>query len=688
MYYIGNTRAQMILLMVLFMLFVLYNPVNSGNRGSMAIITDNVVKASYDPQVNAQAIYQEGSQFKPIIVLTATTDIMINTISYGNEEFLIGGQNTTSFPMILIYRNGSMINLGNQIPSTAQYVFSSCFLNGSYYIGGSSLNNVPLLLKVDSRNLTVTDMSGVANTIGSGDIYALTGFGDQLFIGGYHQGAASSGPLLFILNLDNDQVIDLSGYLPQSFGQVLSISYNSGVLLVTGVYEDVLLNLTNHNYSLIAVPQGTLADLSSAPFGDGFLTVGSSLRGGQLLYIGLNGTVKDLSSILENMTYEVITISRYGKDFFLGGWGIDGSFAGLFNPYSLSLSRISMPSPYSLNGSEILASAGNVGDLLIGGSIVTQYSNASGAILYLMQGSNLINLSMIFRNNYERHVYGPPPMPKFFIYAVPNFALPGQVIKIIGQDLRPGSTAILSILNNSVKVQANATGSFMISYVVPRNAEPGDVVIKLINLNNTYYNYLGILNNFSELAYGAVMPHLSGFGYSLLRYGIAVPYGNYVEFIRINRGCIPLNSWNYLVQWIDILYNSSYRGGWHPAPNPLDRSTMISINPLTIFYSPWQQGISMISPTGQFIKTYPSQDSYLYINCSLMISWIPSSYINKSSFQWDFDTDYVQNAPYYTPAFRLESGEAGVANYSEPVLPSIINSTAQIMSSQPDDQNL
>lgn len=601
---------------------------------------------------------------------TTTENLMISGISSGGGYFLVTGENTSSTPLLMLYNNGETFDFTGLMPTNYHWLTSSIYYGTDFYFGGMSNNGFPVFGMVDPATHALKDLSGKLPSFPTGgNVYSLMQYGNSILIGGYSQGA-SAGPFLLKYFPSNGTVVNMTGDIPAGIGQVLSMSTTSDTVLITGVYEDIILNMTTGTSTQVTLPHGTLADFQSAPYNRGYLIAGSSIYGGQLLYLAQDGTVSNYSSLVQNSTYEIITLTHMGTDFFLGGWGLNGSYAAVYDPSNNSVSPITLSNIEAVNGSEITASSYNGTAVLAGGAVVTQFSTSSGDFLLTYSGGVVTDLSNLMQKSIAYTTYTTPASPEFYVYADPNYALPGQTIEVIGINLVPDSSAILCLYGNHTE-PVNNSGGFSTSITVPVNASAGDVLISLYDGGQVYHNYLGVFFNFTTLAYGATIAHSNTVGSSLLKYGVAVPYGNYTEFIRINQGNIPYTSFNYLVQWINVEYNTSYSGGWHPAPSPFSRAVKMSINPLTIWNGPWTQGISYISPSGQFLKNYNNKNAYLFINGSLMISWVPQSYINDTSFTWSFDTDYVQNAPIYSPAFRLESGQDILTNFTETFIPSV-----------------
>ena len=660
------------------------------STNAQAASTTMMSMTSYSPlnnpvQANAQ-----------ITVTSAASGLQINSISYGDGVFLIGGENTSSFPLLLLLNgsSGGLRVISGILPSEFRAVTTISYMNNSFYIAGiPSGNEIPVAV-LDLRDMGVSSLSSSFPSFATGPyVYASLIVGNELYLGGYYQASPKSA-FLFAYNVTDGSVKNLTYLLPAQSSMVLTLSSNGEDLFIAGIYGNyssfaIIYNASNNSSLNVDLP-GQIESLSSSTYYNGsFYAGGSSTIGGAFLKIGLDGGVENLSQSFVADDIEVNTINAFNGNLFVGGWAINGSFNSIFNPSSSKIVKnVYAPNGWSVDGSEVLASCSNGSDILVGGSVVTQFYNYSGGLLGLINSNySFTDISNLIPKTYKSVTYSAPPLQQFYIYAAPNIVFDNESTTFIGRGLRGNATYHLHYSNEALIIHTDAEGSFSYSVNIG-NLAPGDYLITLTGQNNTYYNYFAVPYSYGKMIYGSEIPKTDTVGYSNLRYGAVVRDGEYLEFYRQVYGEIPITSINYLVQWNQILFQNLTSKGWTVAPvNQLGYASQFSINPATFQYSFWNDyGISEVSTSGIF-TSFPKSNSYIYVNGSEMIVWIPYSIVNETYFPWVYATDYVQESPVYNPNYRIEAGQDFVSWYYGNETPSIINAPQPTIGQTPSTPN-
>jgi hypothetical protein len=407
---------------------------------------------------------------------------------------------------------------------------------------------------------------------------------------------------------------------------------------------------------------------------DGYLAVGAKDEGGEILRIFENGTVHDLSSPVVQDTHEILAVCMAQNRVLIGGWGLNKSYVAQLFPENNTVQTISMAgSDWNLKGSETLALSSGTNTTLVGGGVSTQYKNSSGCLLGTLR-TNLqaSDATSLFEKTYVEKVLSKPPKPAFYFYASPNYVTPGTGFTLIGNNLAANTLDQLIFNNQNYYIQTTAFGNFSYYISVPAQTPPGDYLLSLYDQGHVYYNYLVVLYKYTQLNFGAIMPNNDAMGYPLLDSGGAVREGNYIEFVRFLRGDVPVNSANYLVQWTTIEYDELNTGGFYVGGGVVGYSAEYNLEAFVSGYTGWVQQFGKFEKNGTGIPM-GQVNSYLYVNGNMMILWVPISAISESNFIWEFDTDYVQGSPYYTPAFRMESGQTFLSVYNGSITPSTVS---------------
>jgi hypothetical protein len=622
----------------------------------------------------------------PIDYRIATNNIQINAISYLNGLFLIGGIDTPTTPLLTTYSEstGHITPISNLLPPSFKQVTSIITMNQVFYIAGISKSSDYAFCIYNPSTNTVTDLKSPFGqaTFGPG-LYAMTTCNNKIYLGGYYQ-ASSAAPIFWSYDPGANSVSNLTSSLPWNFRQILSLSSSNSSSILVGACSDVwgLLDVYNPQKSTftdIQVPQTNHAIMNSLSYGSdgGYLAVGATDYGGEIIRIFGNGTIQDLSAPVAQSTYEVLTINSIWDKIVVGGWGLNGTFLAQLNPITDTTTNISTASTiWSQNGCEAFALCLGSTTALVGGAITTQFGNYSGCTFAALQSNLQLNdLTSLFPKSYTDASYSTLSEPNFYFYADPNYVYAGSELQFKGQNLTPNSLDQLSLAGQSFTVRTNSLGNLSYFVSIPPQTQAGDYLVTLMDNGRILHNWIVVLYNYTTLYPGANMPHMDSMGYPLLKSGGAVRYGDYIEFIRFVGGEIPANSLNYLVQWTEITYPTPQNPSYHVGGNDPQWSSEYSLTAISIFYSPWTLGSSKIETNGS-TSGLNSGGSRLYFNSNMMILWVPVAMINETSFNWEYATDYVQNAPFYTPEFRLESGQPFLSFYNGSVRPSINDGTS------------
>ncbi|MGC8516101.1 MAG: PEGA domain-containing protein [Thermoplasmata archaeon] len=609
----------------------------------------------------------------------AASGLQINSISYGGGIFVLGGENTSSTPLLIEYNvtTGNMNDLSSVVPSPFRFITTVSYHSGLFYFGGIPNGDAWAFAVLNVTTGSIASLSSAFPNLPSGpNIYAFSILGNVLYIGGYYQ-TNGQGSFLYSYNIANGMVENLTTVLPSQSAMVLTLSSSSSDVFIAGIYGNYssfaeLYNASSGSILNVNLPS-KVESLGTSLFYDGnFFTGGSSSYGGELLEINDNGATENYSSYFGDYI-QIISLSIFDGSLFIGGWGPNSSFATILNfTAPVTVKSVALTNGWAVNGSELLASASYGNDLVVGGSITTQFYNYSGALLGMIS-SNLAftDLSNKVPKTYQSQTYFPPPQQDFYVYAYPNVVSKDGNITFYGQDLEKNTSYELTYGNYAISLETNSIGSFSYKTKLD-NLSPGDYLVSLTNGGKSYYNYFAVLYNYSSMIYGAKIPKTLDIGYSNLRDGAVVRDGQYIEFYRQTDGIIPVTSINYLVQWNQILFQNLTSKGWTVAPvNQLGYASQFSINPLTFQYSFWNDyGISEVSTSGQFTNL-PNLNSYIYVSGNEMIVWIPYSIVNETEFPWVFATDYVQNSPIYNFNYRIEAGQSYVSYFYANETPTI-----------------
>ncbi|MGC8620226.1 MAG: hypothetical protein ACP5LA_07000, partial [Thermoplasmata archaeon] len=657
----------------------------------------NVSLYRYNSNYNlSNAITQDSSE---ITETAASSGLQVNSICYGDGIYLVGGENTSSSPLLIEYNasNGNINDLSSKVPLSFKYITTISYYSGIFYLGGIPNNNQWAFAMFNFSNNSISSLGSAFPILPSGpNIYASAISCKIIYIAGYYQ-TNGQDSFLFTYNVSSKEVQNLSAFLPQQSAMALTLSSNKSNIFVAGIFGNYssfaeIYNATTNSKKIVNLPSG-IESLGASTFYNGnFFVGGSSLSGGELLEISNNCTVKNFSSFYNNYI-QIITLSSFDGSLFAGGWGPNGSFATLLTiGNQVTVRNITLKNGWAANGSELLASASDGSEILIGGAVTTQFFNYTGALLGIISGNlTCTDMSNRIPKTYTSVTYSYPPQQDFYVYAYPNIVTSNGSITFYGQNLEKNASYELSYASNTISIETNSQGSF--SYSVKLNdLRPGDYQINLTNGNKEYYNYFAVLYNYSSMIYGSKIPKTMDIGYSNLREGAVVRDGQYIEFYRQTDGNIPVTSINYLVQWNQILFQNLTSKGWTVAPvNQLGYASQFSINPLTFQYSFWNDyGIVEVSTSGKFTG-FSTSNSYIYISGNEMIVWIPYSIVNETKFPWAFATDYVQNSPVYNFNYRIEAGQSYVSWYYGNETPSLFysnrNAVEFIQSGYPTNEN-
>ena len=608
----------------------------------------------------------------------ASNGVQINSITYGGGVFLVGGAATSNSPFLGVYNpdSSSLEPLSTRLPSSFKFVLAASYFAGVFFVGGAPGGSEMAFASYNPSTGSVQDLGSFYGGVSTPSVYSIASMGGLLYLGGYWQGA-SAEPFLYSYNVTSHIGTNLTSVLPSGWSQVLSISSDGNDLLLVGVGcagcgALALLYSPGGGVTKVNIPS-LFALNGAAPYGGGYLAVGASSDGGALLYIGDNGSVSDMSALVSSATIELFSVSELNQQIMLAGWGTSGAYAAFLN-YPSSVSRVQFNGAWDDNGSEALALAAGGASFMLVGAVVTQYSSASGGLMgsVNMQGT-FTDLTVLVPKQYSSMTIEQPAGQPFFVQAEPNYVVPGGSFRLVAHDLVPSTQASVSFDGKSFQAAVNSTGGFAMQVGVPSDAPPGDHLVNVSDAGTSYYNDAAVLYASGTLTYGSKMPRNNLFGYSLIQYSGAVRYGSYVEFVRILDGPLPRDSFNYLVQWTSILYPSSVPNCFSVAPN-IGRCSEYTGALVSVFDSPWSFSLTEDNTNGT-TTSISASNSFTYFNGSLLEQWVPLSALNSpQSFAFTLATDYVQNSPVYTPAFRLESGQATPSTYNSTVAPTTIGS--------------
>ena len=607
----------------------------------------------------------------------ASKGVQFDAVASGGGIFLVGGADTSNSAFLGVFDPGSssLRSVSSELSSFKSVLAISYYSDG-FLVGGASESSGLAFGSYNPSTGVFSDLSSGFGQMGGASVYAIATYGGLVYLGGYRQEAAAV-PIFYSYNITSSVATNLTSMLPTGWGQILSISSDGNNLLITGTNcagcgAAALLYHPNESVTSLQLPQ-LLAVNGAAPYGSGYIAVGASQAGSALLRIGDDTSVSDLSSLVAADSIELFSVSVLNQQLLLAGWGVNGAYAAFLN-YPTSVSRIHLGGAWGINGSEVLASSANGASFAVVGAVVTQFSSQSGALLGSIGAQDsFTDLTSLVQKEYSSETLSRPPTPPFFIQAEPNHVIPGGGFNLVARDLVPGTKATVSFDGDSLSATVNSSGGFTIDVLTAESASPGDYLINVTDAGTNYYNDAAILYSFGSLAYGSKMPHNDLFGYSLIAQGGAVRDGSYVEFIRVLDGPLPLDSFNYLVQWTSILYPSSVPNCFSVAPN-IGRCSEYTGSLVSVFGSPWSFSLTEDNVNGTTTGISTS-DSYTYFNGTLLEEWIPLSTIDSpGSFEFTLATDYVQNSPVYTPAYRLESGQPTPSTYNSTVPPTTIGS--------------
>jgi hypothetical protein len=694
------------ILIIAFMIFsafaIVSNHMNSFQNSRPNIIKNSVI--NHESQINVpESIHSAlfgfnsssyaSSKYYDQSPEIATTDIQINSIIYHKGVYVLGGENTTQSPLLMIYNTShkKMSILSSQVSSSIRYIDTMASEGDLVAFGGMPSGSNGQIFPVEIMNLSsnvITSLSTVYPYFSSvPNIYAMSFSGKDLFMGGYYQEAAQDG-YLTVYNLSSGKITNLTSQMPQGTTMINVVQSYHDTLYVSGNAQNPssfvqIFNLSttsSHEYSL---PSSVYGITSGYIFNDSLFLGGGSHLGGALYEISKTGELTNYSSPFTHIA-QIDAISIMNGKLLIGGWGLNSSFASLLNLNTDSIIRnITPDGGFKTMGSNILSFASNSTTVLIGGTVSSQFTNYSGALLASVTNNyTYTDLCGDLQKSYTEYNYNNPLNKQFYVCAEKNILLPGSNLTIMGHDLKANAQYDLSFLRVNETVRTNSNGMFSMTYSLNRTQKPGDYLIKLQNSSNRYYNYFAIACKFDRMIHGAQYPEASKYiPYSNLKYGSVVMDGNYLEFFRIANGTFPYTSLDYEVEWNQILFENLTSRGWTVAPlNQLDYASQYSINPLNDQYSPWTDyDISKVTQSAQFTN-FNTQNSYFYLSGDTMITWIPFSDVNESKIYWSLDTDYVQNSPVYNPAYRVEIGQDGISLFNSTVAPTAVNqsSTANV----------
>ena len=619
----------------------------------------------------------------------ATTDIQINSIVYHSGVYVLGGENTTQSPLLMIYNttHRKMDILSSKVSSSIKYIDTMTLGGDLVAFGGMPSGSNGKIFPVEILNLsscTFKSLSPVFPYFSSvPNIYAMSFHGKDLFMGGYYQEAGQDG-FLTEYNLSSGTITNLTSRMPQGTTMINVVQSSHNTLYVSGNAQNPLtfvqiFNLTTSSSDVYSLPNSVYGITSGYILNDSLFLGGGNHLGGSLYEVSRSGVLTNYSSSFENIA-QINAIGMMNGKLLVGGWGLNSSFVSLL---SLNTKRIvgniSLGGGFRSMGSNVLSFATNSTAVLVGGTVSSQFTNYSGALLASVSDAyTYTDMCSDLQKSYTQYNYDSPLNEQFYVCAENNILLPGSNLTIIGHDLMKDANYNLRFLKINETVKTDSNGMFSIKYSLNKTQEPGDYLITLQNSSTRYYNYFAVACRFNRMIHGAQYPEASKYiPYSNLKYGSVVRDGNYLEFFRIANGTFPYTSLDYEVEWNQILYENLTSKGWTVAPlNQLNYASQYSINPLNDQYSPWTDyGISRVTQSGQFTN-FNTQDSYFYLSGNTMITWIPFSDVNESKFYWSLDTDYVQNSPVYNPAYRVEIGQDGISLFNSTVAPTAVNQSA------------
>ncbi len=643
---------------------------NSGAFNTKSSNSDNIYSTLSNNEKNGQMMFSE-----------ATENVQISTIVNDNGVYILGGMNTSSSPLLIIYNSttGSFLNLSSKVPSVIECIDSILISGKTLYISGVPSGQAFPLVSYNLSTGLFTDLSSeMSSAPPSANVYQAALSGQILYLGGYYQ-SNTQYPLLMSYNVSSGSVQNLTSTIPFQSNLVNVVLYDRGSLFVSGSklagsLFGYIYNVSSHSTVTANIPPDVYGVTGGTVYDNNFFIGGASVQGGALFEISTSGVVTNLSKYFANSP-QITDLSPSWNSLFVGGWGVNSPIVSLLNVTSGVIDNISLSGAWASKGGETFGSAINGNEMLIGGGISTQYGNYSGSLLgILYRNGTFVDISSSLYKNPAMYTYnGVLPSQKFYVYSNTTIAYPGSQITFYGQFLNADSVYTISYGNISFTVTTNSSGTFAYSTKLSESISPGDYQITLTNGTISFYNYFAVPYEYSEMIYGAHYPVPSKYvSYSNLRYGAVVRVGNYLEFYRVANGTFPLTSINYLVQWNQILFQNLTSQGWTVAPvNQLGYASQFSINPLTFHYGTWDDyGISKVSQNGVFYN-FQTQGSSIYVNGSTMIVWIPYQDVNESWFPWAFATDYVQDAPVYNPDYRIEAGQNFVSYFYANETPSI-----------------
>ena len=616
----------------------------------------------------------------------ATTDIQVNSIVYFKGTYMLGGENTTQSPLLLLYNTSHkrMSILSSRVSSSIRYIDTMASEGDLVAFGGMPSGSRGQLFPVEILNLSsgiITSLSTVFPSFSSmPNIYAMAFHGKDLFMGGYYQEAAQDG-FLTEYNISSGKITNLTSSMPQGTTMVNVVNTCHSTLYVSGNDQSPtsfvqIFNLTNGDSNIYSLPDSVYGITSGYTVDGSLFLGGGDHEGGALYEFSRNGITKNYSYAFGDVA-QINALGTMNGNLFVGGWKLNSSFASLLD---LSTGRIvkniSMGEGFETMGSNILSVASNSTAVLIGGTVSSQFTNYSGGLLASVSDSyTYASMCQYLQKSYTQYSYDNPLNQQFYVCAEQNIVLPGTNLTITGHDLPADTEYNLNFLDMNRTVKTGGNGQFSYRYKLNDTQKPGDYLITLQNSSEKYYNYFAVACRFDRMIHGAMYPEASRYiPYSNLKYGSVVMDGNYLEFFRIANGTFPYTSLDYEVEWNQILYQNLTSKGWTVAPlNQINYASQYSINPLNDQYSPWTDyGISKVTQSGQFTN-FNTQDSYFYMSGNTMIVWIPYSDVNESKFYWSMDTDYVQNSPVYNPAYRVEIGQDGISLFNSTVAPTPVN---------------
>ena len=641
-------------------------------------INSNPSPFAYSPSAyNSAYNYNENPEI-------AQTDIQINSIINHNGAYVLGGENSTQSPLLLLYNTSgkNMQVLSAKVSSSIKYIDAMASEGDLIAFGGMPASGNGQDFPVDIMNLSTGNIISLSTVFpyfnSVPNIYSMDFMGNNLFMGGYFQEAAQNGYLVEY-NLSTGSITNLTALMPQGTTMINVVMGYGSTLYVAGNAQNPtsfvqIFNISTGSESVYPLPSCVYGISSGYVLNGSLFLGGGTDQGGALFLVTQYGSITNYSSKFQNVA-QINSLGIMNNQLFVGGWELNSSFASLFNYKQGTIStNLSLYGGFATMGSNILSMAANSTGILIGGTVSSQFTNYSGGLLASISDSYVFqNLSGLLQKTYTQYNYDNPLKQNFYIYAKENVILPGSNLTILGQGLPSNSNYELLFLNQTVHVTVNSSGEFCSTYFVSASQSPGDYLITLENSTTTYYNYFAVAYKFNKMIHGAQYPQASKYiPFSNLKYGSVVLDGNYLEFFRIANGTFPYTSLNYQVEWNQILFENLTSNGWTVAPlNQLDYASQYSINPLNYQYSPWTDyGISKVTQSGQFTN-YPSQNSYFYLSGDTMIVWVPYSIVNETHFYWSMDTDYVQNSPVYNPAYRVEIGQGCISYFQANLTPSI-----------------